>query len=73
MYILHCVCRGAGDTEDDEMANGEFQIITECWIEPQLGTVVNSTPERGHLEGMDYMQLAKGVSMRDVLGGGGGL
>ena len=57
-----CNFRGAGDTEDDEMADGEFQIITECWVEPQTGTVVNSTPERVHLEGMDYLQLAKGVS-----------
>ena len=43
-------------------ADGELQIITECWIEPQYGTVVNSTPEREHFDGLHFHQLAHAVS-----------
>ncbi len=47
---------------DTVEADGELQIITEMWVEPQFGMVVNSTPERKHLDGLDYRQLALAVS-----------
>ncbi|KAI0211904.1 KICSTOR complex protein SZT2 [Lamellibrachia satsuma] len=40
-------------------ADGELQIITECWVEPQCGVIVNSTPERQHFDGLNYIQLAE--------------
>ena len=51
------------DIDDDEAAEteGELQIITECWVEPQMGSVINSTPERAAMDGTNYMQLATGV------------
>lgn len=43
-------------------ADGDLQIVTECWVEPQYGVVVNSTPERQHWEGLTYKQIARAVS-----------
>ncbi|KAJ9595166.1 hypothetical protein L9F63_013524, partial [Diploptera punctata] len=42
------------DAEND----GELQIITECWIEPQHGLVVNCPPERDYMEHLPYHKLA---------------
>jgi hypothetical protein len=43
-------------------ADGDLQIVTECWIEPQYGVVINSSPERQHWEGLTYKQIARAVS-----------
>jgi hypothetical protein len=50
--------------DDSELpdSEGELQIITECWIEPQHGRVINSPPERYYMEGLSYDQLADEVS-----------
>ncbi|XP_052774284.1 KICSTOR complex protein SZT2-like isoform X2 [Mya arenaria] len=47
--------------EEDEMEgpeeDGELQIITECWVEPQAGTCQNNPPERAHLTGLTCHQI----------------
>lgn len=43
-------------------SDGELQIITECWIEPQHGLVVNCPPERDYMEHLPYHKLADVVS-----------
>ena len=43
-------------------ADGELQVITECWVEPQWGVVVNSTPERKYFDGLSYQEVAQTVS-----------
>lgn len=47
----------------DEMetaeADGEVQIVTECWIEPQFGVCIKNTPERLHFDGLTRTELAK--------------
>nr|CAD7431950.1 unnamed protein product [Timema monikensis] len=48
----------ADDNEVDPEIDGELQIITECWIEPQFGTVMGSPPERIYMENLQYHQLA---------------
>ncbi|KAK7100732.1 hypothetical protein V1264_023626 [Littorina saxatilis] len=46
----------------DEMetteADGEVQIVTECWVEPQFGFCINNTPERLHFEGLTNVALS---------------
>ena len=61
--LLSLFCRPDTELEEDDLteSDGELQLITECWVEPQMGHVVNSTLERRHLDGLDYSQLAKGV------------
>ncbi|ESO95892.1 hypothetical protein LOTGIDRAFT_144381, partial [Lottia gigantea] len=55
-------------SEDDEEemetmeADGEIQIVTECWTEPQYGVCKNNTPERKHLDGLKSDQIAHAVS-----------
>ena len=50
----------------DEMetteADGEVQIVTECWVEPQFGSCINNTPERLHFEGLSCVDLSNAVS-----------
>ncbi|XP_055884389.1 KICSTOR complex protein SZT2-like isoform X4 [Biomphalaria glabrata] len=46
------------DTETTE-ADGEVQIVTECWVEPQYGVCCNNTPERQHFNGLTYLDIAK--------------
>ena len=56
------------DVEEEETteADGELQIITECWLEPQFGEVVSSPPERQHFDNLNYKQLPKAVSPSSV-------
>ncbi|XP_059140197.1 KICSTOR complex protein SZT2-like isoform X3 [Physella acuta] len=46
------------ETESTE-ADGEVQLVTECWVEPQYGVCCNNTPERQHFNGLTYLNLAK--------------
>ena len=54
------------DEEGDEMepteADGELQIVTECWIEPQNGISVNNTAEREQFQGLTCYEMANTVS-----------
>jgi len=56
----------AGDSNDcclKHRTEDEYQLITECWIEPQHGTVVvNETQNYNYMSGLMYEQLADAVS-----------
>lgn len=44
-------------------AEDDYQLITECWIEPQHGSVVvNKKQNNTYMSGLMYEQLADGVS-----------
>ncbi|PIK60869.1 hypothetical protein BSL78_02185 [Apostichopus japonicus] len=45
--------------EDMDMieADGKLQLITECWVEPQCGTIVDSPEGRGLFDGQQYMNV----------------
>lgn len=43
-------------------ADGELQIVTECWVEPQHGLSINNTPERTKFNGLTYEQISRTVS-----------
>lgn len=43
--------------------NDDYQLITECWIEPQHGSVVvNNKQNYKYMSGLMYQQLADAVS-----------
>ncbi|XP_077980912.1 KICSTOR complex protein SZT2-like isoform X2 [Glandiceps talaboti] len=46
---------------DTPEADGELQMVTECWIEPQSGIVFNSPEERNYLENLSFKQVAQAV------------
>jgi hypothetical protein len=66
LKFVHCYSGSEGDGTDEvealEEGDGELQIITECWIEPQHGLVVNCPPERDYMELLPYYKLADVVS-----------
>ncbi|CAL4100629.1 unnamed protein product, partial [Meganyctiphanes norvegica] len=45
-----------GDSVD---ADGELQLLTECWVEPQNGAVTTFSPHAKHLHNCNYRQLAQ--------------
>ena len=47
--------------EETTEADGELQIVTECWIEPQHGKSLSNSPERKHWDGMTYKEIANTV------------
>jgi len=38
------------------------QIMTEYWIEPQMGTARTKNPSAGYLEGKDFREIGDAVS-----------
>ncbi|KAK8725752.1 hypothetical protein OTU49_010460, partial [Cherax quadricarinatus] len=44
---------------DSVEADGEIQIVTECWVEPQNGVVTSPSPQAVHLHNCNYRQLAQ--------------
>ncbi|XP_069157334.1 KICSTOR complex protein SZT2 isoform X2 [Procambarus clarkii] len=44
---------------DSVEADGEMQIVTECWVEPQNGVVTSPSPHALHLHNCNYRQLAQ--------------
>ncbi|XP_078662696.1 KICSTOR complex protein SZT2-like [Branchiostoma floridae x Branchiostoma belcheri] len=52
-------------TDDDELetteADGELQIVVECWIEPQCGVVIDSPASQRHLEGLEYQDIPQAL------------
>ncbi|XP_042227057.1 KICSTOR complex protein SZT2-like isoform X3 [Homarus americanus] len=44
---------------DSVEADGEMQIVTECWVEPQNGVVTSPSPHAAHLHDCNYRQLAQ--------------
>ncbi|XP_059469171.1 KICSTOR complex protein SZT2-like [Neocloeon triangulifer] len=51
---------------DPTEPEGELQIITECWIEPQYGHIINSPAERAYMDGLSYDQLADEICKVDA-------
>ncbi|CAN8028214.1 unnamed protein product, partial [Ixodes persulcatus] len=57
------------DDEDNEVetaeADGELQLVTECWVEPQCGVVVNCPVSCSYLEGKQYTDIPKALFEKD--------
>ena len=44
-------------------ADGELQLVTECWIEPQNGVVIEGAIHPERYVGLNYKQIAELVSV----------
>ena len=61
---------GLKDSEDEateesdilDSSDAQLEIVTECWVEPQIGVVGDSPHERRFFQGLDYSALAESVS-----------
>ncbi|CAG2182215.1 unnamed protein product, partial [Oppiella nova] len=49
-------------TEDD----GELQLITECWVEPQNGVSFDCSNRNKFLEGLDYKEISQSFYAIDL-------
>ncbi|XP_060082039.1 KICSTOR complex protein SZT2-like [Ylistrum balloti] len=54
------------DEVETTEADGDVQIVTECWAEPQFGVGVNNPTERKHWDGMTYKDMAKALYPPDL-------
>lgn len=52
---------GANEINGSETDGSKWQIITECWIEPQNGIAVNCDDRWGWMGGLDYKNIASKV------------
>ncbi|XP_076055800.1 KICSTOR complex protein SZT2-like isoform X3 [Oratosquilla oratoria] len=47
------------DESDSGEADGDLQLITECWVEPQNGVVASCSSNAQHLCGLNYQELGQ--------------
>jgi len=75
MYIFICIyCARSFSEETVSFERGEtlslddkLEIVSECWIEPVNGTVVNCTSELSRFNDSDYSHIPDVVSRCSLL------
>lgn len=48
--------------------DAELNLVTECWVEPQNGFVMNCTEQHRYFQGLKYQEVPQAV--RRAAGGG---
>jgi len=63
LYLNIDFCFSLSDDEELESAedDGELQLITECWVEPQNGISLGCDPRNKFLEGLNYKEVSEAV------------
>ncbi|XP_036969602.1 KICSTOR complex protein SZT2 isoform X3 [Acanthopagrus latus] len=55
------------DTEVEAVdADIELNLVTECWVEPQSGTVMNCMDQHRHFQGLTYQEIPQAIFPRDL-------
>nr|XP_057930082.1 KICSTOR complex protein SZT2 isoform X1 [Doryrhamphus excisus] len=55
------------DTEVEPVdVDVELNLVTECWVEPQSGTVTNCLEQHRHLQGLRYQEVPQAIFPRDL-------
>ncbi|XP_061894627.1 KICSTOR complex protein SZT2-like isoform X3 [Entelurus aequoreus] len=55
------------DTEVEAVdVDVELNLVTECWVEPQSGTVTNCSEQHRHLQGLRYQEVPQAIFPRDL-------
>ena len=64
MCLLHSFSEENGSFEAGEMLSLDdtLEVISECWVEPVGGTVVNCTSELSHFSDRIYTHFSDVVS-----------
>ncbi|XP_077389391.1 SZT2 subunit of KICSTOR complex isoform X4 [Festucalex cinctus] len=44
----------------------ELNLVTECWVEPQSGTVTDCSEQHRHLLGLSYQEVPQAIFPRDL-------
>ncbi|XP_065812120.1 KICSTOR complex protein SZT2 [Labrus bergylta] len=54
------------DTEVEAVdVDTELNLVTECWVEPQSGTVMNCMEQHRHFKGLKYQEIPQAIFPRD--------
>ncbi|XP_045905666.1 KICSTOR complex protein SZT2 isoform X11 [Micropterus dolomieu] len=55
------------DTEVEAVdVDTELNLVTECWVEPQSGTVMNCMDQHRHFQGLKYQEIPHAIFPRDL-------
>ncbi|KAG7272533.1 hypothetical protein CRUP_006822 [Coryphaenoides rupestris] len=55
------------DTEVEAIdADVELNLVTECWVEPQTGTVLSPTEQHHHFHGLKYQEIPEAIFPKDL-------
>ncbi|XP_074524267.1 KICSTOR complex protein SZT2 isoform X2 [Halichoeres trimaculatus] len=55
------------DTEVEAVdMDTELNLVTECWVEPQSGTVMNCMEQHLHFKGFTYQEIPQAIFPRDL-------
>ncbi|KAE8293858.1 KICSTOR complex protein SZT2 [Larimichthys crocea] len=55
------------DTEVEAVdLDTELNLVTECWVEPQSGTVMNCMDQHRHFQGLKYQEVPQAIFPRDL-------
>ncbi|KAM8874562.1 KICSTOR complex protein SZT2 isoform 2-T2 [Spinachia spinachia] len=46
--------------------DAELNLVTECWVEPQSGMVMNCTDQHLHFQGLKYQDIPQAIFPRDL-------
>ncbi|CAL8307241.1 unnamed protein product [Lota lota] len=55
------------DTEVEPIdADVELNLVTECWVEPQTGTVLSPADQHHHYHGLKYQEIPQAIFPKDL-------
>ncbi|XP_029004504.1 KICSTOR complex protein SZT2 isoform X3 [Betta splendens] len=55
------------DTEVEAVdGDTELNLVTECWVEPQCGTVMKFKEQHRHFQGLKYQEIPQAIFPRDL-------
>ncbi|XP_034386743.1 KICSTOR complex protein SZT2 isoform X2 [Cyclopterus lumpus] len=55
------------DTEVEAVdMDTELNLVTECWVEPQSGIVMNCMDQHRHFQGLKYQEIPQAIFPRDL-------
>lgn len=55
------------DTEVEAIdVDTELNLVTECWVEPQNGMVINCMDQHRHFQGLKYQEIPQAIFPRDL-------
>ncbi|XP_075997679.1 KICSTOR complex protein SZT2 isoform X4 [Genypterus blacodes] len=55
------------DTEVEAVdVDTELNLVTECWVEPQSGTVMSCMEQHRHFQGLTYKEIPQAIFPRDL-------
>ncbi|XP_028855759.1 KICSTOR complex protein SZT2 isoform X3 [Denticeps clupeoides] len=56
------------DTEVEAIdVDTELNLVTECWVEPQNGTIWSSLEQHRHFQDLTYQEIPQAIFPRDVM------